>query len=139
MLISNKIDNFTVARLSHQSADSVGFWKTLRMSAKANPKKPRAELLHNLQNLVIQGAALSRYFWPARPGHDSRAAFLRQSLAVAEDSPLKNRDLRNEIEHFDEKLEAHLGGGIVGHFSRASPDNSGSLRREKPLLLQTCC
>jgi hypothetical protein len=36
------------------------------------------ELLHNLQNIVIHGAALSRYFWPARPGHDGRTAFLSE-------------------------------------------------------------
>ncbi len=73
------------------------------------------ELLHNLQNTVIHGAGLSRYFWPTRSGHDGRAAFLRRTLAVAEDSPLKNRDLRNQIEHFDEKLDAYLRDGIVGY------------------------
>src|SRR5689334_18838746 len=63
------------------------------------------ELLNNLQNIVIHGAALSRYFWPVRKGHEARAQFLKKCLGVAEDSPLKNRDLRNQIEHFDEKLD----------------------------------
>ncbi len=34
---------------------------------------------------------------------------------VTEQSPLKSRDLRNMIEHFDEKLDHYLSKGIVGH------------------------
>jgi hypothetical protein len=71
-------------------------------------------LLNNLQNIVVQGAALSRYFWPTRTGHESRAARLRDALGVKTDNPLQNRDLRNEIEHFDEKLDAYLVQGIFG-------------------------
>ena len=33
-------------------------------------------LLNSLQNVVVQGAALSRYFWPARRGHEKRANLL---------------------------------------------------------------
>jgi hypothetical protein len=28
---------------------------------------------------------------------------------------LKNRDLRNEIEHFDERLDSYISNGIVGY------------------------
>lgn len=72
-------------------------------------------LIDELQNLILQAAALSRYFWPVRAGHEARAAHLRAALGVGEDSPLRNRDLRNEIEHFDEKLDAYLADGITGH------------------------
>jgi hypothetical protein len=72
-------------------------------------------ILNNLQNIVVQGAALSRYFWPVRKGHEHRGQKLREALGVLEDSPLKVRDLRNEIEHLDEKLDRCLSGGIVGY------------------------
>jgi len=75
----------------------------------------RSALLNELQNVILQAAALSRYFWPARQGHETRAKQLRDALDVTEDNPLKNRDLRNEIEHFDEKLDAYLAEGITGH------------------------
>ncbi|MDQ6676199.1 MAG: hypothetical protein M3Z09_02765, partial [Acidobacteriota bacterium] len=74
-----------------------------------------ADLLNNLQNIVIQGASLSRYFWPVRAGHEARAKVLKTALGVTEDSPLKNRDLRNQIEHFDEKLDAYVADGITGY------------------------
>lgn len=72
-------------------------------------------LLDNVQNIVVQGAALSRYFWPVRRGHEARAKLLKQALGVTEDSPLANRDLRNQIEHFDERLDDYLSGGVAGH------------------------
>lgn len=75
----------------------------------------RSALLNELQNVILQAAALSRYFWPARQGHETRAKQLRDAFDVTEDNPLKNRDLRNEIEHFDEKLDAYLADGIAGY------------------------
>ena len=75
----------------------------------------KIHMLCELQNIVLQAAALSRYFWPARKGHEARAYQLRAAFNVSEESPLKNRDLRNEIEHFDERLDAHLSDGIVGY------------------------
>lgn len=76
---------------------------------------PVHAILNELQNVVIQGGALSRYFWPVRKGHEDRGRQLRQALAVGDDSPLHNRDLRNAIEHFDEKLDAYLSSGLSGY------------------------
>lgn len=73
------------------------------------------DILNSLQNIVVQGAAISRYFWPARKGHEARAELLRVACGVTDESALKNRDLRNAIEHFDEKLDQYLADGIVGY------------------------
>jgi hypothetical protein len=72
-------------------------------------------VLDELQNIIVQGAAVSRYFWPANKAHEVRGRELREQFSVPEDSPLKSRDLRNMIEHFDEKLDHYLAKGIVGH------------------------
>jgi hypothetical protein len=84
-------------------------------SPEAVPDADSDALLNNLQNVVIHGAALSRYFWPARNGHERRAELLKDALQVTENSPLKSRDLRNQIEHFDEKLDTYVSGDIVGN------------------------
>ncbi len=76
---------------------------------------PVHAILNELQNVVIQGGALSRYFWPVRKGHEDRGRQLRKALAVGDDSPLHNRDLRNAIEHFDEKLDVYLSSGLSGY------------------------
>lgn len=60
-------------------------------------------------------AGLSRFFWPPRDGlAAARAESLRNDLRVAEASPLKNRTLRNALEHFDERLDAFLLTDAVG-------------------------
>src|SRR5665213_2856766 len=69
------------------------------------------DMLDNLQNIVIQAAAVSRYFWPVRSGHEARAQQLRAALNVDDASPLRSRDLRNALEHFDEKLDKYLTQG----------------------------
>jgi hypothetical protein len=72
-------------------------------------------ILDELQNLLVQAAAVSRYFWPARASHEWRGAQLRSAFAVGDDNPLRSRDLRNSIEHFDERLDLFLEGHVTGH------------------------
>ena len=72
-------------------------------------------VLNALQNVIIQGAALSRYFWPVDKKYKTRGVELRKQYSVIESSPLKSRELRNSIEHFDEKLDDYLQGGIIGN------------------------
>lgn len=76
------------------------------------PTKP---ILNELQNIVLQSAAISRYFWPIRKGHELRGDALRKAFSVKESSPLFSRDLRNALEHFDERLDKYLVSGIVGY------------------------
>jgi hypothetical protein len=78
-------------------------------------KLPTKAILNELQNMVIQSAALSRYFWPVRKGHEARARRLREAFAMDETSPLFNRDLRNALEHFDERLDHYVAAGLVGY------------------------
>lgn len=73
------------------------------------------ELLNELQNFILQAAAISRYFWPVKKSHDWRGIDLRKRLNVSHESPLRSRELRNELEHFDERLDAYLENGIVGN------------------------
>lgn len=85
-----------------------------------NPEDPVSTLpvqylLGELQSLVVHAAALSRYFWPARAQHHWRGAQLRHAFGIVEESPLKSRDLRNAIEHFDEHLDRFLENGPVGN------------------------
>jgi hypothetical protein len=76
---------------------------------------PVHSILDELQNLLVQAAAVSRYFWPSRNAHAWRGAQLRNAFALSDDSPLRSRELRNSIEHFDERLDLFLAGGVTGH------------------------
>ena len=113
-------------QITNHSLDRCREWESRPELAAAD----RDTILDHLQNVVSCGAALSRYFWPARTHaiHAKRARRLRSSLGVADSSPLKNRELRNLIEHFDERLDHYLRKGIVGHIFPAHIGN----RPEEP-------
>ena len=66
------------------------------------------EILDWIQNIVTQAAALSRYFWAVKKKekmHKQRSQYLRLIFNISENSAIKNRDIRNLIEHFDENLD----------------------------------
>lgn len=75
-------------------------------------------LLHDALNHC---ASLSRYFWPAPSKNRSMRSFavargsaLRDSFFVDDESPLSDRNLRNSLEHFDERLDDWVLTGPVG-------------------------
>ena len=75
------------------------------------------EILDWIQNIFTQAAALSRYFWTIKQKdklHKDRSQYLRRVFNISENSPIKNRDLRNMIEHFDENLDIFVSKPVVG-------------------------
>jgi len=72
-----------------------------------------------IQEALSHAAALSRFFWPARSKkklHATRAERLKSAFLVSENSPLKDRRLRDTLEHFDERLDKYLLENIAGNF-----------------------
>jgi hypothetical protein len=87
---------------------------------KNSPEDPVGALpvhliLDEMQNLLIQATAVSRYFWPARVSHEWSGAQLRSAFGVSDENPLRSRELRNSIEHFDERLDLFLEDDVTGH------------------------
>ena len=60
---------------------------------------------YSTQAFLIAVANVSKLLWPSKGGHLAERTELRQVLLVREESPLKTRTLRNDFEHFDERLE----------------------------------
>lgn len=71
--------------------------------------------LDHVQNIVFRAAAISRYFWPSRRAYDSRGTRLRATFGIKDDSLLRNRNLRDAAEHFDERLDEYLKDGLAGY------------------------
>ncbi len=71
-----------------------------------------------LQEALTHTAALARFFWPSRDKITTkeRGEKLRVSFELSEQSPLKNKELRNALEHFDERLDAFLLEEHAGFF-----------------------
>lgn len=76
-----------------------------------------AEVARYLHDALSHSAAISRFFWPPKSAGRIgayRGARLREIYGIADTSPLLNRELRNELEHFDEKIDAWFMSGPVG-------------------------
>jgi len=67
-------------------------------------------ILDLFQNIILNVAGISRFFWPSNNtgNYKIRAEKLRDVYHVNNSSVLKNRNMRNHIEHFDEKLDDFL-------------------------------
>ncbi len=72
------------------------------------------EALYNVQSLLVAWANISKIMWPVRNRNDTDAKWkkklergkeIRESIAVNDDSILKNREIRNIYEHYDERLD----------------------------------
>ncbi len=87
----------------------------LAEGAKHDPASPEWQeftyaIIHAVHTLAVQAGGLARYFWPSRTRtiHSRRAERLRTAFNVDELSALHNKNLRNQLEHFDEKLDVFL-------------------------------
>ena len=66
-------------------------------------------ILDLLQNIILTAGGISRFFWPSKNGYYKiRGKELRKVYLVDDSNVLKNRDMRDLIEHFDEKLDDFL-------------------------------
>lgn len=78
----------------------------------------KAAIVANVHEALAHAASVSRFFWPARDKKGippRRAAKLRETFEITDASPLFARELRNALEHFDERLDTFLLGDIVGY------------------------
>lgn len=73
-------------------------------------------MLDSLQNIINQASALSRYFWPSSKNqlHIERGKLLRSAFNINNENPLKERSVRNAIEHFDERLDLFITQPKIG-------------------------
>ena len=73
---------------------------------------------YSVQAFLSAAANISKLLWPLdrRDGakqFPDRGAHLRRTLAIEESSLLKNKDLRNHFEHFDERIEEWVPTSLV--------------------------
>jgi hypothetical protein len=61
-----------------------------------------------LQNLLVSAANISKLLWGSKGKKAGERQDLRDLLGVEDTSPLHSPDLRNDFEHFDERLTAYF-------------------------------
>jgi len=73
-------------------------------------------ILNSLQDFINFAGNISKMLWPIKKEElfISRGKEFRELIEVEDESILKNRDIRNAVEHFDEKLDLYLEKFPVG-------------------------
>lgn len=65
----------------------------------------------SMQSIIVASANVSKALWGSGRAQKkivAQRAPLRESLGIEDGSPFELRDLRNHLEHFDERLEEWL-------------------------------
>lgn len=103
----------------HYAADRASLAFERYKVAVADRDDP-AMIVALVQEALTHAAALSRFFWPSpRKGDQlapARGKKLRQAFGLEDSSPLSSREVRNAIEHFDERLDSFLLPERFGYF-----------------------
>jgi len=75
-------------------------------------------IINHMQNIIMQAGNLSKFFWPAntKKVYQDRGTDLRAIFKIDDTSVLKNRNLRNSIEHYDERIDDYLAEDRSGYF-----------------------
>jgi hypothetical protein len=82
------------------------FLLTAAKDAKQALRQRNVErVFYALQNLLNAGANISKSLWGQGGKFSEQRKPLRDSVGVSDDSPLREVTMRNNFEHFDERLD----------------------------------
>lgn len=113
---------FYIECIKTSSLNAISSWE------KLNRIVSNAVLLNNqaintvdlAENIINQAGVISKFFFPPRTNgqnnliHKLRGEKLRQAFNIDDTHVLKDRSLRNYIEHFDENLDLFLNRPVAG-------------------------
>lgn len=71
--------------------------------------RDRIETWCSIQSILVAVGNVSKILWPTKKKYEKRGERLRQLLKVDNDSPLFDRNFRNNFfEHYDERVEEYF-------------------------------
>lgn len=104
-----------------------------RYDRARDDKEHDAAIVANVHEALAHTAAVSRFFWLSRetPVAVARAQKLRDAFGLNDSSPLHKRELRDALEHYDERLDKFLLQDMVGYFFPEPLVGSASLNDDQ--------
>lgn len=121
---------FYLESIAYTAGRAVAAFDRFEIAAKKGDSKE--ETVASVQEALTHVAALSRFFWPTRKSAltQARGKRLRARFAIEDGSPLQSRELRNALEHFDERLDKFLVDDHFGYFFPSAMVGDTSLSEE---------
>jgi hypothetical protein len=77
----------------------------LRAARELDTAKFPEDVFYALQNLLNASANLSKAFWGSGCKFEKEREPLRESVGIDDNSPLRQVTMRNNFEHYDERLD----------------------------------
>lgn len=71
----------------------------------------------SIQNLLTAAANIAKACWGAGGRLSEQRSELRESLIINDSSPLANTDLRNHLEHYDERLDRWYNNSVARNYA----------------------
>ncbi|HEX8229678.1 MAG TPA: hypothetical protein VF826_10245 [Chloroflexia bacterium] len=65
-------------------------------------------VFYNMHGFLTHSGNISKLLWPISQKYRTRGEWLRKAFKVQDAPPLKSREIRNDLEHYDERLELWL-------------------------------
>jgi hypothetical protein len=110
---------FYIECIKTASLNAIESWEALNeIIADENSLKTNAiETVDFAENIVNQAGIISKYFFPPSNNliHKLRGEKLKEAFKIDNNQNLSNRNFRNYIEHFDEKLDLFLNKTVAGN------------------------
>lgn len=102
------------------------FMNMLQVASNPETRQQRLVWFH-LTSCLAHAAMISKYLSPVRPQGVSRERkrTLRRLLEVADDSEILSRKARDNIEHFDERIDNWVGNDCGGILEVVLPNRGG--------------
>lgn len=75
-------------------------------------------IIGNVQNIILQAGNISKYFFPISKKKIcvERGAELRKRFNISDDNILRDKSIRNAIEHLDERIDKYFELSRAGYF-----------------------
>lgn len=101
----------TESRRAIDAFDEVIRLTTIVRNEPFGEVREHGSILQALRMALHFSANVSKVFWPPDGTRKETAKELRDLCGIDDNHPLRNRTLRNHVEHIDERLEQWAGSG----------------------------
>jgi hypothetical protein len=126
--VDSRIEDIFVGEVATQCGFIVAAAEAVN-EALRNPTAGRQlTIWRELQTIVISSANVSKLLWGSKGRYEAERSNLRKRLGVPDDSALRDPDLRNDFEHFDERILCwSTNPNVPGHYLGRNIGPRGSL------------
>ena len=102
--MSDRLLRLFLIELEHQCNFALMAYQDSRKSLECKDNTLARTWL-SIHSLLLAAGNISKILWPSDNSASRRRSVLREKLGVSDQSPLKDRRMRNHFEHYDERLE----------------------------------